>query len=217
VSVTRVVTFEEDGLQPVSRACRDAVRAAAAALADAGIAVSDEELPGAVELRGAFDTILAHELTLTTRSLVEGRTQEVMPYVAALADAAGSFDPSFESYLQAWQRVAEVGTEATRWLYGHGGVALGPVAPDVAPPVGVFAFPPVDGEPTRPGGKLSLCTFASVLGLPALAVPVGRAPGGLPVGVQLIGRRGEERTLICLAGILERALGGWIDPEPAAG
>ena len=74
---------------------------------------------------------------------------------------------------------------------------LCPVAPDVAPPVGVVEWPPVDGEPPRPGGKLSLCTYANVLGLPALAVPVIRTP--LPVGVQLIGWHGSERTLIALA------------------
>ena len=48
---------------------------------------------------------------------------------------------------------------------------------------------------------------------PALAVPVMRSDAGLPVGVQLIGRRGEERTLIALARILEAALGGWLDPD----
>jgi amidase len=44
-------------------------------------------------------------------------------------------------------------------------------------------------------------------------VPVARSEEGLPVGVQLIGRRGEERTLIALAGVLETALGCWIDPD----
>ena len=78
---------------------------------------------------------------------------------------------------------------------------------------GRFAFPDVDGEPPRPGGKLSLCAYASALGLPALALPVQRAPGGLPVGVQLVARRGEERTLIALAERLEEALGGWLDPD----
>ena len=89
------------------------------------------------------------------------------------------------------------------------------MAPDVAPPLGEFAFPPVDGEPVRPGGKLSLCAYPSALGLPALALPVMRGPGGLPVGVQLIARRGEERTLVALAERLEPVLGGWLDPDAA--
>jgi amidase len=74
-------------------------------------------------------------------------------------------------------------------------------------------MPPVDGEPTRPGGKLTLCTYASALGLPALVLPVTRTDAGLPVGVQLIGRRGEERTLIALAQRLEETLGRWLDPD----
>ncbi len=91
------------------------------------------------------------------------------------------------------------------------------MAPDVAPPVGVFRFPPVDGEPTRPGGKLTLCPYASALGVPAVAVPVLRSKDGLPVGVQPVGRRGFERTLVEVARWLEEDLGGWIDPGEAGG
>jgi Asp-tRNA(Asn)/Glu-tRNA(Gln) amidotransferase A subunit family amidase len=129
-----------------------------------------------------------------------------------VVEAGRGFRPSFEAYLAAWERVAVIDAEATAWLERHP-VVLCPVVPDVAPPLGSFVFPPVDGEPMRPGGKLTLCTYASALGLPALAVPAGRSPEGLPVGVQLIGRRGEERTLVAVARVLERALGGRLDPD----
>lgn len=39
-----------------------------------------------------------------------------------------------------------------------------------------------------------------------------RSEGGLPVGVQLIGRRGSERTLLAIAAELEVRLGGWLRP-----
>jgi Asp-tRNA(Asn)/Glu-tRNA(Gln) amidotransferase A subunit family amidase len=42
---------------------------------------------------------------------------------------------------------------------------------------------------------------------------VARSDGGLPVGVQLIGRHGHERGLLALARELEQALGGWLDPD----
>jgi Asp-tRNA(Asn)/Glu-tRNA(Gln) amidotransferase A subunit family amidase len=45
VAVDRAGVFEEDGLQPVSRACRDAVRRAAAALADGGVEIAEAALP----------------------------------------------------------------------------------------------------------------------------------------------------------------------------
>jgi Asp-tRNA(Asn)/Glu-tRNA(Gln) amidotransferase A subunit family amidase len=43
-----------------------------------------------------------------------------------------------------------------------------------------------------------------------------RSPAGLPVGVQLVGRRGSERALLALARVLEQALGGWLDPDATA-
>jgi aspartyl-tRNA(Asn)/glutamyl-tRNA(Gln) amidotransferase subunit A len=210
--VERVACFVEDGLQPVSSACRAAVEHAAAALAATGIHTVESRPPRAAELRAAYDTIINHEVATAFGSLTAGRECDLMPYIAEQIEAGQGFEPSFPAYVGAFQRVAEIDADAAAW-FEQTPVALCPVAPDVAPPVGVFSFPPVDGEPTRPGGKLSLCTYASALGLPAVAVPVLQTDAGLPVGVQLIGRRGEEWTLIALAARLEEALGGWIDPD----
>jgi amidase len=46
---------------------------------------------------------------------------------------------------------------------------------------------------------------ASLAGLPALAVPAGFGPGGLPMGLQLIGRHGGEARLLSLAEAYHRA------------
>jgi Asp-tRNA(Asn)/Glu-tRNA(Gln) amidotransferase A subunit family amidase len=210
--VERVAVFEEDGMQPVSRACREAVRRAAAVLGESGIELVDDHLPRAADLRGAFNTIINHEAALTFGPLVAGREEELMPYNAEMAEAMRGFEPSFPAYAAAFEQIAAIDALATRW-FERTPVALCPVAPDVAPPVGVFAFPLIDGEPSRPGGKLALCSYANALGLPALSVPIMCSDGGLPVGVQLIGRRGEERTLIALARTIEEALGGWLDAD----
>jgi amidase len=210
--VARIAAFEEDGLQPVSRACREAVRRAAAAFAAAGVEIVHDSLPRAADLRAAFNTIIEHDAGSAFGPFVAGREAQLMSYNADMAQAMRGFEPSFAAYAAAFEQIAAIDAEATTW-FERTPVALCPVAPDTAPPVGTFEFPPVDGEPTRPGGKLSLCSYANALGLPAVAVPVARSEEGLPVGVQLIGRRGEERTLIALAGVLETALGGWIDPD----
>ncbi|MGH2948272.1 MAG: amidase, partial [Solirubrobacteraceae bacterium] len=207
----RVAVFEEDGLQPVSRTCREAVRRAAAALEDAGHAIVDERPPGQAEARAAFDAIFNDELAVALPAFVAGREAALSPYAAEAMEAMRGHEPSFERYVDAFHRIAVLEHAAAEWMARHP-VALCPVAPDVAPPVGEGSWPPIDGEPARPGGKLSLCTYANALGLPAVAVPVMRSPEGLPVGVQLIGRRGSERTLLALAGELEAALGGWLAP-----
>jgi aspartyl-tRNA(Asn)/glutamyl-tRNA(Gln) amidotransferase subunit A len=48
---------------------------------------------------------------------------------------------------------------------------------------------------------------ANLAGLPGIAVPAGLSEGGLPLGLQLIGRPFDEATLLKGAGALERAAG----------
>ena len=64
-----------------------------------------------------------------------------------------------------------------------------------------------------------MANFTAHLGLwnhtgqPAAAVPVETTPGGLPVAVQLVGRTGDEATLLALSAQLEAAI-GWPDRRP---
>ncbi len=53
----------------------------------------------------------------------------------------------------------------------------------------------------------------NVSGNPAAAVPAGVAGDGLPLSVQLVGRPGDETTLLSLSSQLEREI-GWLDLRP---
>ncbi|MGY0498964.1 amidase [Nocardia sp. FBN12] len=55
--------------------------------------------------------------------------------------------------------------------------------------------------------------LATMPGLPATAIPAGRSPDGLPVGVQLIGPMFEDRTPLRLAELLEHEIGGFVPPQ----
>jgi amidase len=53
---------------------------------------------------------------------------------------------------------------------------------------------------------------ASLPGLPAVAAPVGRTAGGLPVGVQVIGPLQEDDTALTFAELLTEVTGGFVPP-----
>ena len=53
------------------------------------------------------------------------------------------------------------------------------------------------------------CYYISVTGLPAISVPAGFTPEGLPVGVQIVGRYQDELGLLQLAHAFEQATGAW--------
>jgi aspartyl-tRNA(Asn)/glutamyl-tRNA(Gln) amidotransferase subunit A len=84
-------------------------------------------------------------------------------------------------------------------ILGSADAAVLPVMPICTPRY-------VDVDPASPsfsGRRLydlsRYCRFVNMLGLPAVALPVGFDDRGLPVGLQLIGRRGRDRELIALA------------------
>jgi amidase len=106
------------------------------------------------------------------------------------------------------------------------------VASDLAP-YDVFVTPTLT-HPPRPLGYLDMSetdldrynakwTDASFLypfnisGQPALSLPLHWSADGLPIGVQFVGRVGDEATLLRLAGVLEQEM-PWRDRKaPMAG
>jgi len=53
------------------------------------------------------------------------------------------------------------------------------------------------------------CYYISAIGLPAISVPCGFTPGGLPVGVQIVGRHQDDFGVLQLAHALEQATQTW--------
>jgi len=58
-------------------------------------------------------------------------------------------------------------------------------------------------------GQVPRLTYTSpfnILGWPAISLPAGRTPAGLPLGIQLIAGPGEDESLLGFAALLEQAL-----------
>ena len=53
------------------------------------------------------------------------------------------------------------------------------------------------------------CYYISVTGLPAISVPSGFTSGGLPIGVQIVGRHHDDLGVLQLAYAFEQATGFW--------
>ncbi|MFE0252249.1 amidase [Streptomyces sp. NPDC059010] len=75
----------------------------------------------------------------------------------------------------------------------------------------------IDGVEYPYFDQLVWAGLATMPGLPATAIPAGRSPEGLPVGVQLIGPMYEDRTPLRLAELLEQKIGGFQAPEVGSG
>ncbi len=86
-------------------------------------------------------------------------------------------------------------------------VLLTPTLGEPPAPLGTFDSPP--GEPLaglfRAAAYVPFTPPFNVTGQPAISLPLHWNEAGLPIGVQFVGRFGDEETLLSLAGQLEQA------------
>ena len=85
---------------------------------------------------------------------------------------------------------------------------------------GVMLLPTLPGPPPRHGrtvGRpwwIAPAAVFSLAGLPVTQVPLGLGHTGLPLGVQVAARPGNDHVTVATALLLERAHGGWVPPRP---
>lgn len=58
-------------------------------------------------------------------------------------------------------------------------------------------------------GDPIFCSRWTLVGAPAVTIPAGRGPSGLPLAVQLVGAPGDDRRLMSAAAWAEKVVGGW--------
>lgn len=115
-----------------------------------------------------------------------------------------------ERYVQAL-RVRRLLARLCRDLWSRVDLLATPTVPIRAPRLGQ-SVTEVRGTPYDTRSLLTRFTNPfNVLGLPALSVPCGLVDG-LPVGLQLIGRPGDEATVLAAGAVYERATGPWLAP-----
>lgn len=105
----------------------------------------------------------------------------------------------YDAYYAKAQKVRRIVTEATDTILSTADVLLLPATPDTA-----FVFGENSDDPLKMYLQDIFTVQANVSGHPAIAFPRGTDEKGLPVGMQLIGRKFREDTLLALSAELMR-------------
>jgi aspartyl-tRNA(Asn)/glutamyl-tRNA(Gln) amidotransferase subunit A len=108
--------------------------------------------------------------------------------------------------LRAKQEFVECGAQVDALLV--------PTVPISAPRIGEECVTIGGVEEEVRGALLRLCRPANLWGAPAISIPCGATPKGLPIGAQLIGFEGREAALVRLAQMYESAT-EWHARRPA--
>ena len=191
-------SFFLDGAAPAVRA---AVEAAAATLAAVG-AVVDEVKLERVGLAGAGSlAVVGVEALAYHAELLRTRAAEYDPDVARRL-RVGAFIGGVH-YVRAQQVRALVRDEVDAAL-ARRDVLLAPSTPIAAPAVDERQATLGDGPADVRTALLRFTRPFNFSGHPACAVPCGFTEGGLPIGMQLIGRPFDEATVLRAADAFQR-------------
>lgn len=215
-----VAIFFGDDAVPITAETIEALKAAATALSEAGLEVTEEKPPGIAEGSRLWIDLFSLAARQQLREFYRGRESEAGPLVrpGLLADSIaedelGAKIERAEALARAMVERECLREDILRWMK---------TTPLILMPVGsVPAFAhgasriEVRGQSLSIFRAFSYTHAANVFGLPSAVVPAGRSPEGLPVGVQIVGRPFEEGTVLAAATAIEEALGGWQRPPQA--
>jgi len=173
-----------------------------AVLSHEGADIVKVELPDQGQLSAACQLVLAVEAAAFHKRWLIERPQDYGPQV--LMRLQNGLAVPGVSYLEAlrWR-----GAALAAHVAATAGVdaVIAPVAPIPAPTI---AESDVGNAPNAEAVIQRLTRFTrpvNYLGLPALAIPCGFTAGGVPVGMQLIGRSFDESTLLTIGAAFQRA------------
>ncbi|SDN98729.1 amidase [Klenkia soli] len=191
-----------DPTPEVDRALDDA----AAALRDGGYTVEDVEVPLLAEAYRLWYLLAIEEIRLIRPmmdALGGAGLRTAMDGVYAVAADWWGTAPSTEDYMMGYARRSSLITRLAGLMDGLPYLVM-PVSTEQA--FRQDADLTGHDESRRQAAAQWSQMAIPLLGFPALAAPTGTA-GGLPVGVQVLGRRFDEAGLLDLGAVLEARLG----------
>jgi len=172
-------------------------------LAKAGIAVADRAVRHASDIATIYLHLQLPEASSYHAPMLEARPDLYTPPVRQRLEL-GRYVLA-EDYARARVGAEVLRREVDAALEGVDALVL-PTVPITAQPIGSAALT-IDGQayPVR-GLMLRLTQLFDITGHPAISLPCGRPAGSLPVGLQLVGRRGRTGDLLSLAATVEAVM-----------
>jgi aspartyl-tRNA(Asn)/glutamyl-tRNA(Gln) amidotransferase subunit A len=131
-------------------------------------------------------TIIASEAYALHRDYIENLGQAIGPGVRMRTQTAKSFLPG--AYAEELRTMADRRRAFTDWVKPYDAILLPTMAVPAIPLAEVDETSPIPGYLTRPANYLGLCS---------LALPSGQS-GGLPIGIQIVGKPFAERDVLRL-------------------
>ncbi|HVX29786.1 MAG TPA: amidase, partial [Nitrolancea sp.] len=113
------------------------------------------------------------------------------------------------------QRIRRLMLDGVNAALTHYDLLVYPTQPIVAPPLDSYTLEPGAGEQVL-DIEISHTGLANLTGHPALSLPGGFTPDGLPVGLQFIGRAFDEATILRLGHAFQQ-ITDWHTQRPRLG
>jgi Asp-tRNA(Asn)/Glu-tRNA(Gln) amidotransferase A subunit family amidase len=202
----RVGYFEDDGRTPVTTETRAAVRTAAEALQRVGFQVEPFRPEGLELARQLWWKLFGTAGGMMLGPMIKDRESELSPILKQFSSLAAS-EPAHtgQSLLDTWIERDVVRMQVFDQMRDYP-VLLCPVASIPAFRHGERRWQ-VEGKTVKYLDAWSYTEWFNLLGMPAVSVPVGKSPEGLPIGVQIAARPWQEELAISLAAALEGQVG----------
>jgi amidase/6-aminohexanoate-cyclic-dimer hydrolase len=192
----------------VDEQVRQAALRTAQRFADLGHDVVEVSWPVTPEQVAAVQggLIPAHVAAAVDARLAElGRAQredDLEPVTAAFAEWGRQ--ATARDLIGATQTMHEM-SRRTAQLFDGVDVVVSPTCGDVVPPLGLLDGSDLDRFIANVGPSGAFASLANITGQPAMSLPLDLAQDGTPIGSQVMGRFGDEATLLRLAGQVEQA------------
>lgn len=213
----RVAWYVNDGVAPVDEEMKLAVERCARALAGAGCEVIEARPPGVERGHELWLERFSPDVLEAVRLVYRTPTDEEQAggAVRALLSRARQAAPKAEAErLKADEECARLRRTLLGWME-ETPLLLAPVGSVAAFEHGTRKIR-VRDEELSVFKAFSYAQTFNTFDLPVVSVPAGRTRAGLPVGVQLVGRPFQEKSLLRVARFLEDDLGGWQPPRDEA-